>query len=131
MGDLVGREEVGRTWGVVLRVLSLEEPAGGAPVAVGLGGLADGAEEFDFEVGFGLGELVGKGGISCGGAGDGAGGAADVAGGDAAAASEGEKGEDPAALVAIEDWRAAGTGVGLVDGKRGRCGVLLGRIGGG
>ncbi len=113
LGDLVGAEGLLGAFLEVLRVFAFEEPSGGAPVAIVAGGVADGAEEFDFEVAFGLGDLVGEGGIAAGRASDRAGGATDIVGGDAAAASDGEEGEEALAFFEVEDGGTAGHGRAL------------------
>lgn len=56
----------------VVGVAAFEEPTGGAPVAVVFGGLADGAEEFDVNAGFGAGDLAGEVGVEDGGTAGGA-----------------------------------------------------------
>ena len=73
LDDLFGGVGAGRMFHEVVGVAAFEEPAGGSPVAVVPGGLADGAEEFDVDVGFCAGDLAGEVGIAGGGAGDGAG----------------------------------------------------------
>ena len=105
LDDLVGGVEVGWTLLIVLGILAFEEPTGGAPVAVGFCGIADGAQELNFEVGFGLGELASERGVASCGAGDGAGGTADVAGCDASTTADGEEGEDALAFFLIECGR--------------------------
>jgi len=117
LDDLFGGVGAGRAFDEVVGVSAFEEPAGGSPVAVVLGGLADSADEFDVEIGFGAGHLVGELGVAGGGSGDGAGGAADVAGGDAAATADGEESDDLLLLVGVEDGGTAWGGHGWAPKK--------------
>jgi hypothetical protein len=116
LGDLVGGVEVAMGGGIVVGVFVCEEPSGGAPVAVVFGGAAEIGEEFDFEVGLGLGELGGELGIAGGGAGDRGGRALDEPGGRAAAATVAEEGKDALALLGGEDGGTAAAGRGGIGG---------------
>lgn len=100
--DLIEGVAIGGLAGVVEGEFSFEEPAGGAPVAAGLCGVADGLDEVGFEVGFGLGDLLCKLGIASQGVPDRGRRTADRFCGSAAAAAGGEEGEDAFALLGAE-----------------------------
>lgn len=116
--DLVGGVRVGGPGVVVVGESAFEEPAGGAPIAVVSGGSADSADHFDFDVGFGLGELGGELGIACGGSGDGGGAAADAPGGEPAAATASDELDDALKHGGVER-RASAAELGLVGGWTG------------